>query len=295
MPLKYIKHEQVSLKHNAEFNEVWLHDRICHDTSILGLGELTVLERERTQVGGGRLDMLLSDRENGLRYEVEVMLGSTDPSHIIRTIEYWDNERRRYPAYDHTAVIIAEQITARFLNVIALFAGSIPIIAIQLNALKVGDQIILDFVKVLDQRQLRVDDQEAGGEDEQDVDRSTWETKVGAGLLKICDRISEIANEVAEPKLVLKYKRYHLALSLPGGFFNVIAFFPKAKANFVRIRIPIADAEGWHTRLNEAGIDAELGSHGTSLRIRLHNGEIDRHEALFRELIHESVKEQAET
>lgn len=54
------------------------------------------------------------------RYEVEVQLGSTDESHIIRTIEYWDIERKRYPQYDHTAVIVAEDITSRCLNVISL-------------------------------------------------------------------------------------------------------------------------------------------------------------------------------
>ena len=48
-------------------------------------------------------------------------LGKTDESHIIRTIEYWDIERKRYPQYDHTAVIVAEEITSRFLNVIGLF------------------------------------------------------------------------------------------------------------------------------------------------------------------------------
>jgi hypothetical protein len=52
---------------------------------------------------------------------------------LIRTIEYWDIERRRYPAYDHRAVLIAEDITTRFLNVITLFSGSIPIIAIQVK------------------------------------------------------------------------------------------------------------------------------------------------------------------
>ena len=30
--------------------------------------------------------------------------------------EYWDIERRRYPQYDHCAVLIAEDITSRFLN-----------------------------------------------------------------------------------------------------------------------------------------------------------------------------------
>ncbi len=37
----------------------------------------------------GRLDLLLQDA-NQRRYEVEIQLGATDESHIIRTIEYWD-------------------------------------------------------------------------------------------------------------------------------------------------------------------------------------------------------------
>jgi len=61
---------------------------------------------------------------------VEVQLGSTDESHIIRVIEYWDVERKRYPQYDHCAVLIAEEITARFLNVIGLFNGTIRWFAI---------------------------------------------------------------------------------------------------------------------------------------------------------------------
>lgn len=129
--LEYVKAEPISLKGHPDFSEVWLHDQISNDPSILGLGlgDLTVIERERVQVGAGRLDMLLTDAdaESTIRYEVEIMLGPTDPSHIIRTIEYWDIERRRYPAYDHIAVLVAEQVTARFLNVISLFAGSIPI------------------------------------------------------------------------------------------------------------------------------------------------------------------------
>ena len=124
-------------------------------------------------------------------------------------------------------MLVAEQVTARFLNVIALFAGSIPIIAIQLNALRVSNQIVLDFVKVLDQRQLREDDTgEVGGATEPDVDRSAWEARVGAALMKACDRIAQIANEIADPTLELNYKKGRVALSVPGSCFNVLAFWP---------------------------------------------------------------------
>lgn len=65
-----------------------------------------------------------------------IQLGKTDESHIIRTIEYWDLERKRYPQYDHTAVIVAEEITSRFLNVISLFNRNIPLVAIQMQAIR---------------------------------------------------------------------------------------------------------------------------------------------------------------
>ena len=87
---------------------------------------MRVLVREKSVPGGGRLDLLLLDDEEDRRYEVEIQLGPTDPSHIIRTIEYWDVERRRYPAYEHIAVIVAENITTRFLNVMARIVGQYP-------------------------------------------------------------------------------------------------------------------------------------------------------------------------
>ena len=218
MALKLTKHERVRLKNLPEFSEVWLHKQIKEDAGILGLeGELEVIGSEHIQHGAGRLDLLLEDRENDLRYEVEIMLGATDPSHIIRCIEYWDIERRRFPAYDHVAVLVAEDITSRFLNVMALLAGSIPLVAIQLNALKVGEELLLNFVKVLDQRALRRDPStDTAGTV---VDRGTWEKRVGSEIMKLCDRCLLIANEIADPKLELKYLKKHLGICPPGFFF----------------------------------------------------------------------------
>jgi hypothetical protein len=112
-------------------DEYWLQDQIAADPSILGLGDLELVRREKHQSSGGRLDVLLKDPEDDTMYEVEVMLGGTDESHIIRTIEYWDLEKRRYPQRQHFAVLVAESITRRFFNVIQLLSLSIPIIAVQ--------------------------------------------------------------------------------------------------------------------------------------------------------------------
>ena len=47
---------------------------------------------------------------------------------LIRTIEYWDIERQRRPQSDHRAVIVAENITSRFFNVLRLLNRSVPVI-----------------------------------------------------------------------------------------------------------------------------------------------------------------------
>src|ERR1044071_6495064 len=125
--LTYVKHERIWLQEHPTLNERWVQDRIAEDPAILGLGDLILKDKERIQPRAGRLDLLLQDAESNRRYDVEVQLGKTDETHIIRTIEYWDIERKRYPQYDHVAVIVAEEITGRFLNVISLFNGSIPL------------------------------------------------------------------------------------------------------------------------------------------------------------------------
>ncbi len=61
MGLTFTKHNKIALKNHPDFSEVWLHDCICEDTSLLGLGNLDVVERERSQCSGGRLDVLLAD------------------------------------------------------------------------------------------------------------------------------------------------------------------------------------------------------------------------------------------
>lgn len=131
-------------------DEYWLQDQIWENPSMLTLGDLQTISREKKQSSGGKLDILLKDPRDNSMYEIEIMLGETDPSHIIRTIEYWDIEKRRWPTRQHYAVLVAETISRRFFNVVQLLSLSIPIKALQVELLKIGDQLALNFVKVLD-------------------------------------------------------------------------------------------------------------------------------------------------
>ncbi len=88
MGAKFIKPEFFSLRDHEEYNEKWVQDRIAENPSILGVGNLLLKDKERRQPRAGRLDLLLKDPESGQHYEVELQLGQTDESHIIRTIEY---------------------------------------------------------------------------------------------------------------------------------------------------------------------------------------------------------------
>ena len=96
MPFELKKIASVELK-ALGLTEKWLQDQIQKDTSILGLGELDIIGKEHKQASGGRIDFLMYDDEADLFYEIEIMLGTLDESHIIRTIEYWDIEKQRRP------------------------------------------------------------------------------------------------------------------------------------------------------------------------------------------------------
>ena len=74
--------------HESGKNEFWLRDRIFENPTILGLGNLQAVTREKPQSQGGRLDLLLKNPDDDSMYEVEIQLGATNESHIIRTIEY---------------------------------------------------------------------------------------------------------------------------------------------------------------------------------------------------------------
>lgn len=225
----------ISLKKHPTLTEMWVQDQIAKDPSILGLGDLSLKDKERTQGSAGRLDLLLQDPETSKRYEVEIQLGVVDESHIIRTVEYWDIERKRYPQYDHAAVIIAEDITSRFLNVIQLFNGAIPLIALKMTAYEVNGEFYLTFVKVLDEISYGfVDDDEPIAEP---ADREYWEKKGSKKSLAIADKVFELVTQV-EPNAAMKYNRHYVGILVNGSPFNFISFGPQKSSLIMKFKLP---------------------------------------------------------
>lgn len=276
---KYVKAQVISLKVHPELSEKWVQARVAEDPSIIGLGDLSLKDSERPQPSGGRLDLLLHDPDSNTRYEVELQLGKSDESHIIRTIEYWDYQRKKFPQYKHCAVLIAEDITSRFLNVVSLFNGNIPFIAIQMKAIKVDGAVTLFFTTVLDVLTLGTEE-----EDEAEiVDRKYWESKGSKDSLKLVDAILSIVEEVA-PGFALKYNKHYIGLATQGVSKNFIWMTPRKKAIILAAKLP--QAEETQALLEQTDMDImAYDKQWNQYRVRLTEKDIQQSKATLQQLI----------
>ena len=286
--MELVSLKKISIKNHPELDEKWVQARIAEDPSILGLGNLILKDKER-YIKPGFLDLLLQDEESTQRYEVEIQLGAVDESHIIRTIEYWDIEKKRYPQYEHTAVVIAEEITSRFLNVISLFNGTIPIVAIQMSALKVEDKIGLVFIKVIDQMSLGVVD---GDEDIQETTRAFWESKSAPAIVKLADELLELAKQ-CDASLELKYNKFYIGLAKHGKPNNFIICRPKRQS--IRVEIKIKESPETRAFLEDAGLLVVDYNYARGLggcyRIELKLGEIEEHKEILSAVVRAAFDE----
>ncbi|WP_437609779.1 hypothetical protein WMF20_00745 [Sorangium sp. So ce834] len=278
-----MKHERIWLSQTGETNEKWLQDRLSADTSMLGLGDLLVRDRERRQERAGRLDLLLEDPDSGTRYEVELMLGPLDESHIVRAIEYWDIERRRYPAYEHCAVIVAEDVTSRFLNVLSLLSGTIPLVVLQLNALRVADGIVLHFSKILDQRELRDDD--SSSLPDAPTSRADWVGRASNESVALAEKVLSYVNEKAKDKFELNFNKHYVGLKRGPLSNNFVVLWPRKKHLLVGTYFDKSSELA--TRLRDAGLTIQ--QKGEWVRASVSHAEFAANEALLREMIHAGV------
>jgi len=280
--MKLVRPEKLNLLTHKVLNENWVQQVIAEDPTILGLGDLILKDKERVHPKAGRLDLLLQDVESKRRYEVEIQLGKVDESHIIRTIEYWDIERKRYPQYDHCAVIIAEDITSRFLNVIGLFNGFIPLIAIQMSAYQISEnEVSLMFTTVLDEMNLGMVEEDE--ETKEITDRNYWENRGTKQTVALADTLLAIVKEFS-PELELKYNKYYIGLAKNGQPNNFAIF--RAKKSSLLLEIRLKQSPEIQEKLDNAKLDTlDYESKWGRYRIRLEKNDIVKHRELLKGLL----------
>jgi hypothetical protein len=256
MSYPYIESQRISIR-TAGYDESWLQRTILANPEILGLGDLKPAGREVRQSPGGKLDFLFFDPDAERMYEVEVMLGATDESHIIRTLEYWDVESRRWPNREHRAVIVAEEITNRFFNVIWLLNRSIPI-AIKLDTLLVDGKATINFSKILDIYEV------PGGRDPIQSGASTrqeWEAYANAESLGEFDEsLKLLSANGAAPRVT--YSDSYIAIG--GKKKNFAWFYPnkRDKHCMVDIRVGEVNVDTILPKLQGDGVNASRDANG---------------------------------
>ena len=272
-PMKYQTAKPIHFKlKGSEYSEKFLQKYIFDDPTCLNLGELRPIERERRQSSGGRLDLLLKDDESDTFYEVEVMLGKTDESHIIRTIEYWDLERKKNPHYNHIAVIAAEDITNRFFNVIGLLSNNIPIIAIKINSLISNDKLIIDFIKILDLYEAPdMDDMDEVNEETRD--ETYWQKKSSKDIFDMYKKMVDLCRENGL-NAKTKYNKHYIAFANDkNDFWNFCILLPRKTKKFCQVRMLVGEDNIQEAEdiLNETNIDFEVGKRRNKIIMKLNS------------------------
>jgi hypothetical protein len=266
-------------------NEYWLRDRIYDDPTILGLGDLQAVMKEKSQSSGGRLDLLLKNPQDDSMFEVELQLGATNGDHIIRTIEYWDNEKRKWPKRSHTAVLVAEAITNRFQNVVQLLSLAVPIIGLQANIVQLGEIKGLTFTKVIDS----YEEQE---EDGQEFTEKVWNDKYPGSVE--CVRWYKALLEKLYGQVPIKYFEGYVSL-LVGGVARVWITKRANDRAFIDVKYGVNLQEAVD-RLNKEGVSfgTPSGTHLTfNVNVQQLKDKAAIHEWLALKLSPENLRKEA--
>jgi hypothetical protein len=177
--------------------------------------------------------------------------------------------------------MVAEDISSRFLNVIGLFNSTIPLIAIQMNAFRIGDQVALVFNTVLGElsRGLVDEDEEV----QESADRGYWESRASKDTLGMTDQLLAVLQQW-DPKLELKYNKFYIGLAKDSAPDNFVSFRPKR--TFLRVEARIVQSEETDSQLEEAGLDLmPYDKKWGKYRIRLTKADLAKHERLVVEFL----------
>ncbi len=190
------------------------------------------------------------------------------------------NGRQRYPTIEHRAVIVAEIIASRFFNVIRLLDRAVPLIAIQLSAFRMNDEVVLRFTRVLDTYEFGAVPEEE--EAVEPADREYWEKKSGQASLTVVDLIKALTPTTnGEPRVT--YNKTHITLGTRG--YNFCWFHPrKAGHCHIKIKVGAEKRPDVVRRLEGALIDTGKQS-GNSIRLLIDTKQIHENRELIDDVL----------
>jgi predicted transport protein len=157
----------------------------------------------------------------------------------------------------------------------------IPLVAIQMTAIKTESGVGLNFTKVLDEVALGMPDEDE--EINEPTDRNYWETKrSNKKIVSLADRILAIVKEF-DPNLELKYNKHYVGLASSGVANNFMTCVPKKK--FIGLSIKIPKSEDITLKLEDSELNLLEYSRWGAYRLNLKEKELEENMALITELL----------
>ena len=157
----------------------------------------------------------------------------------------------------------------------------IPLVAIQMKALKVGNNVGLVFTTVVDQMPLGLVDEDE--EVQETTDRSYWEQRSSKKTVTIADELLELAR-IHDRSLELKYNKFYIGLSKGGRPSNFVIFRPKKE--FLRFEPRLKSTSETQEFLSSAGLDVmDYDSRWGRYRIRLQPADMDKSKKILAEVV----------
>ncbi len=151
--------------------------------------------------------------------------------------------------------------------------GYIPLVAIQMQALKFGEQVSLVFTTVLNEMRLGLVEEEKEGEREV-TDRDYWEKRAGKTTLAMTDELFQTLKSW-DSELALRYYKFKIGLTKNGQPNNFVVFRPKKQ--WLRLEPRLERSDEVDAKLEEAGLDImDYHSRSGRYRIKLNAGDIKK-------------------
>lgn len=287
--------EKFSLARHKDFDEAWVEKTLREHPEMLNLGTLSNNQSQLTQQRIGRLALLADNRNGGQRFVIELMLGEMDASHLMRVMDYWLKRKSQDVDSDLevVAVLVAEKVLlSRYFPLIQFLAqklGShLPIIVIEMTALRVGGQMTLTFTKVIDSAQEEIVDDDIEGR--VPTDHGYWISRSSEDGMYVVDKLISFLREI-DSSISAKYNTGYIGITKGNRSNNFVWFSPKL--NFVRVNVKVLDTESWQERLAGIGLEV-IEASGKLVRFRLKKDQVDDSAALLKELLKASYSQRFE-
>jgi predicted transport protein len=158
------------------------------------------------------------------------------------------------------------------------------LVALQVSALNIGDNVALIFTKVLDQLQLGLGDDDI--EEQAPASRSFWEERGSRDILTLVDEMVQLIKTI-DPQLEPKYNKHFIGLARNGKPDNFVVFQPRKQ--WLRLGLALSQSDEASQMLET--VKAEYDVRWRRYFLTLEPGDVQKNDATLREALKRAFDE----